>query len=281
MYMTHGLAALEASLANVQDQGLLLKGFELIDRGKEQLLNSQDQESLAQANALIWRGNLLLLKQEQSVTVQNSFNDFSYNFKLSLDSLAWATTLDFDANNLASDKASRTSFEVYEQDSRTVLDFTCFEDRWAWTISEALPKWMAVEKTDARHKLSLLALCKDGSLPIMAINWLKRGRMTSVFSQVDLLIEAMSSASQFQRLATMIGNIGTEILLRWVLLPPGGQRRPTPNRTPQSEPPPPPLPEPSPGIGVPSMDPPGMIIPGMDAPSMGIPGTEVEEGRVS
>jgi hypothetical protein len=178
-----------------------------------------------------------------------------------------------------------------------VLDFTRFEDRWAWTISEALPKWMAVEKTDARHKLSLLVLCKDGSLPIMAINWLKRGRMTSVFSQVDLLIEAMSSASQFQRLATMIGNIVTEVLLRWVLLPPGNQRNPMPNGTPQPEPPPPPSPEPPPDMGVPSPDPPSMIIPGMaapdvgvpnmdtssmsipgmDAPSMGIPGTEVEE----
>jgi hypothetical protein len=220
LYREKGFAGLKAILEKEPDQRLLLKGFELIHEGEKLLKTDRDE-----ANKLIWQGNLLLLKQEQSVTVQNSFNKFSYNFKLSLDSLAWATTLDFDANSLASDKASRTSFEVYEQECRSALDFTRFEDRWAWTISEALPKWMAVEKTDARHKLSLLVLSKDISLLMMAINWLKRGRMTSLFRQVDLMIEVMSSASQSQRLATTIGNIMTEVLLGWVLLPPGSHKK--------------------------------------------------------
>jgi hypothetical protein len=60
---------------------------------------------------------------------------------------------------------------------------------------------------------------------MMAINWLKRGRMTSLFRQVDLMIEVMSSASQSQRLATTIGNIMTEVLLGWVLLPPGSHKK--------------------------------------------------------
>ena len=154
-YMKEGLGAIETAVMGQPDYDLMLKGFRLIDEGRSALLkmgidadgterpdifrfNIQEQDELKKINELIWQGNLFLLKQEQSITVQRGFTEFSYSFKQSLDSLSWATTLDFDANNLYTDPKTRASFEEYQRVSRVALDFTKFEDRWAWTVSEAL-----------------------------------------------------------------------------------------------------------------------------------------------
>lgn len=242
-YMENGLSAVESVAADQPDEAvvadqpnydLMLKGFRLIDEGRAALEAADIDpngpkipiEAIPQeANDLIWRGNLLLLKQEQSVTVQNSFDKFSHNFRLSLDSLTWATTLDFDANNLYTDPKTRASFEEYQRVSRVALDFTKFEDRWAWTVSEALPKWQAVEATNAADILQAIVQYGDRSRWIKLVNWLKRRMGHTVAGEIDLFINLAAMVGLIQRLVEMLKEALTDVLVRWVLLPPGESKK--------------------------------------------------------
>ena len=157
--------------------------------------------------------------------MQRSFTDFSHGFKQSLDSLAWATTLDFDANNLNTDPKTRASFEEYERVSRVALDFTKFEDRWAWTMSEALPKWQAVEATNAAHILRTIVLCGDSSLLITPVNWLKKRLGRALSGEIDLFINLAAMLSLGQRLVEMGKSVITDLLVRWVFLPPRNYKK--------------------------------------------------------
>lgn len=228
-YMKEGLSAVEAGIAGQPNYDLMLKGFRLIDEGRVALMeagiapdgtNKPAKTMPQEAYNLIWQGNLLLLKQEQSVTVQRSFTEFSYSFKQSLDSLAWATTLDFDANNLYTDSQTRASFEEYQRVSRVALDFTKFEDRWAWTVSEALPKWQAVEATNAADTLRAIVHHGDRSRWIKLFNWLKRRMSRTVTGEIELFINLAAMLGLIQRLTEMLKEALTDVLVRWVLLPP-------------------------------------------------------------
>ncbi|MCB0154155.1 MAG: hypothetical protein KDF65_05105 [Anaerolineae bacterium] len=221
-YETGGWPALAAAIAadSENDHRLLRAGFELIHAGEQQLKNKPQSEAQRQkAQALIWRGNLLLLKQEQALTVQKSFTDFSHKFKLSLDSLGWATTLDFDANNLKVDRTSRASFEAYQRESNVALDFSKFEDRWAWVISEALPQWQAVEATTARHILRSLLYCQAASWQMRLVNRLKTRLSPTLSTEIDLMLNTAAVLGLVQRIYEVMLTIATDILLKWVLLP--------------------------------------------------------------
>ena len=140
-----GLGAVEAGLPV---DSLMLEGFKTIDRGKQ-----------SAAEDLIWQGNLLLLKHEQSVTVQAHFARLQQPvFKQFLSS---ATDIDFDANNFQVDPKTHTSFHQYILPFLplgALPDITNFEQRWRWVENEVWRIWKTVETTDQTlpNKMAML-----------------------------------------------------------------------------------------------------------------------------
>ncbi len=212
-YQRNGLAEIKVILGAQPDYNLIYRGFQLIDQGRQEK-NEQ----------LIWQGNILLLRYEQSQTVQNSFNQFSRDFKLSLGSMSWATILEFDGDHFRSDVKNQASFEAFIAASHVPLDFTRFEDRWAWVVSDALPKYRAVEASpEMLKKITRLAKGEDDSLMWRTTIRLKHFASQTFAGHVDLLVNIMSIWELMQQ-AYQQSRLVLRDLIRWFLLPPDSKK---------------------------------------------------------
>ncbi len=150
----------EASQQDAVAQSLL-EGFREIEMGRR-LLNSPNADQTL-ADAHIWRGNFLLLRHEQFVTVQRQFDRLEESFAIFL---SLVTTTDFDANNLTVDWSTHTSFYKYMWTrglfqlaaTRSWPDITNVQHRWHWISRRVLPIWKRVDATDRtlRRKMNSL-----------------------------------------------------------------------------------------------------------------------------
>jgi hypothetical protein len=166
-----GIAAVEAGLAGDADSALMLAGFREIEKGRAVLAADP-----AQAHALFWSGNRLLLQHEQTVVVQQQFDKMTPGMRLFLSLMTW---MDFDLEgfrflswaDLASDGKNLwwlalqalghhptfTSFFVFMQTppanallaaSPGAPDITRIEQRWSWADTDVLGIWRYVEGHD-------------------------------------------------------------------------------------------------------------------------------------
>ena len=147
-----GIEVIEAAAA--QDDAVapaLVEGFREIEMGRQLLTSSDTSRSLADAH--IWKGNFLLLRHEQFVTVQRQFDQLEKGFTIFL---SLVTTTDFDANNLTMDWRTHTSFYKYMWTqglfmlarTRSWPDITNVHHRWHWISRRVFPLWRRVDSTD-------------------------------------------------------------------------------------------------------------------------------------
>jgi hypothetical protein len=139
-----GLAAIEAGLAGESRHEQMLEGFREIWAGRTLLADPSADRAAAQAR--IWRGNELLLRHEQSVTVQDQFAKFERPFTILLDVV---TSLDFGAGDPIDALRTVSSFAAFMlTEFRFSADVTRFEDRWHWVKHDVLPLWKVLDAND-------------------------------------------------------------------------------------------------------------------------------------
>lgn len=137
-YMDSGLPAVEQGLQGVPDHELMLEGFRAIDQGRALLSTSGPR-----AQELIWRGNTLLLRHEQSGIIQDRLSQID---QLSAQLLSWVVAIDF-SGEIVPEKDSLVRFtRSMERQGRRDGSVAKFADRWLWIEDEILPTWRALDE---------------------------------------------------------------------------------------------------------------------------------------
>ena len=182
-----GIEAVVAGLKSAPgDHGLQIEGFRKIDEGKRKMAGDEPgaQES-------IWTGNALLLKHEQTVIAQPTYEQLNFkpgDFLRNMRKLQWPkieqnivdvsfgvflttmASIDFMASNLYFDPRYRTSFLSFMCTlglwqlllTTSWPDLTRKEQRWYWCEHRIIPIWKRAEEFDARLPQKLLMLVQSG-----------------------------------------------------------------------------------------------------------------------
>jgi hypothetical protein len=140
-YIEGGLPEVE-NCAVGTDRGLLLEGFVLIDRGMGFLRQNDDTEVGAR---LIWEGNILLLRHEQTTVLQPIFDTLTPGGRIVA---SFGSELDFSCK-LPSFPEFRTSFSSHYGYLETLAGLKSIADplhRWQWVESCVVPAWMAADR---------------------------------------------------------------------------------------------------------------------------------------
>ncbi|NTW70263.1 MAG: hypothetical protein HGB23_10545 [Chlorobiaceae bacterium] len=136
LYFEGGFGALEKSCGE-KEQEYLFRGFRLIDEG-ERLLSSGVEEE--RARALIWEGNVLLLRHEQITTLQPIFDAISQQGRILI---SFGSELDFSGGV----RASFSTYTGYFETLTGVKSVTDSRHRWQWIEHDVLPAWRRMECT--------------------------------------------------------------------------------------------------------------------------------------
>jgi hypothetical protein len=140
-YIGGGLAEVE-SCAVGTDRDLLLKGFEMIDRGMEMLRRNVDAEV---GTRLVWEGNIALLRHEQTTVLQPVFDTLSPGGRIVA---SFGSELDFSCD-LPADPKFQASFPSHFGYLETLAGLKSIADpvlRWQWVEARVLPAWMAADQ---------------------------------------------------------------------------------------------------------------------------------------
>ena len=123
----------------------MLSGFEAIDRGRRILEDATaTPEARRTANALIWKGNVVLLEHEQHALVQPNLDRLSCAFAR-LFSIGSALT--FEVRGMREEASYFTSFYLYSLTrgippalrEKAWPRITRYDDRWRWIVTSIVP----------------------------------------------------------------------------------------------------------------------------------------------
>ena len=161
-----GIEAIEAASQDDSVAPALVEGFREIETGRRLLASSEANQSIAAAH--IWRGNFILLRHEQFVTVQKQFEQLEKGFAIFL---SLATTIDFDANNLTVDWSTHTSFYKYMWTRELLMlartmsrpDITNVQHRWRWIDRRVFPIWKRVDSTDKALRRKMNSMIRQAA----------------------------------------------------------------------------------------------------------------------
>ena len=163
-YQSGGLRAVEAAAREDAASQTILAGFAAIDKGRKLL--RQDPTRRPEAARCIWKGNKLLLRHEQEVTIQNQMRELSYGVDVVL---SWWTSLDFDADHLHTDAETYSAFaDEFAKRFRRAGNIKEFADRWVWIEKVVWPRWRKQDTKDETLPLKLSRLIVAGELPPQA-----------------------------------------------------------------------------------------------------------------
>jgi len=129
----------------------VLTAFEAIDRGRRLLeQGGTDLDARAEAEDLIWKGNVALLEHEQTAMVQPHFDRLSCAFAR-LISIGSATS--FEVRGLGHEVGYFTSFYGYSLTrglptvwrARTWPRITHYDERWSWLVGSVVPRFRKLD----------------------------------------------------------------------------------------------------------------------------------------
>ncbi len=138
-YMQAGIGAIEANVSEIEHP-YLLQGFRQIDAGVKKLADPEQREA---GKALIRKGNITLLRQEQELTLASCMGSLSRIGKLIV-SLGGAMDFQEANRNTAGGSWFTRYFGILPVLSGQV-SLARFEDRWKWLEDEALPLWDQID----------------------------------------------------------------------------------------------------------------------------------------
>ncbi len=158
-----GIAAIEHCLADEPQSRLMLQGFRLIEQGR--LLMQGDAQQQREGVELVWKGNVLLLKHEQSVIVQSKFDTLDFDCKMFLSCF---TLMDFNAVYITTNFRYSSLFYAFMWTrglplllkTRSTPQITNLRHRWFWIEKSLIPLWRRAERTDPHLALKLHILMK-------------------------------------------------------------------------------------------------------------------------
>lgn len=139
-----GLARLRTLLVTDRDRAML-RGFELIERGRQKMASRPDL-----AKRLIWAGNLRLLWHEQSLIVQPRFDRLSCRFA---QFMSLGSSLSFEPDNMRQRVSYSASFYLRmllcHPDillrTQSLPRITNLEHRWAWASTRVVENFRRLE----------------------------------------------------------------------------------------------------------------------------------------
>lgn len=146
-----GIGVLRTLLQNESHYAPVLAGFEALDRGRKVLEDATaSPDARGKAEAMIWKGTLVLLQHEQRFVVQPRYDRLSDRYAR-LVSIGSATT--FDSRGPRRAFAFFTSFFLYTLvrknprglGGRLLPLVTNFDDRWRWLESSVIPRYRRVD----------------------------------------------------------------------------------------------------------------------------------------
>ncbi|MEI7769863.1 MAG: hypothetical protein WCI67_07745 [Chloroflexales bacterium] len=138
-YIQAGIGEIEANVSEI-GQPYILQGFRMIDAGVKKLADPDQREA---GRALIRKGNITLLKQEQEQTLASCMDNLSRIGKLIV-SLGGAMEFEDASRNGAGGSWFTGHFGILPVLSGQV-SLDRFEDRWKWLEDEALPLWDRID----------------------------------------------------------------------------------------------------------------------------------------
>jgi len=140
-YLAGGLEEVAGHVAGEEGRELL-EGFSLIDRGVLLYASGTADE---EAEKLIWEGNIMLLRHEQTAVLQPVFDRLSPGGRI-LASLG--SELDF-SGTVFSDSRCVASFTTHCGYLETLSGMKSVADpevRWDWVASRVIPSWMEADR---------------------------------------------------------------------------------------------------------------------------------------
>jgi hypothetical protein len=151
-YCSGGLKLVEFALSDLlQTHRLMAQGFQHIDQGRS-LLDKSAKER-AEGLKLIWQGNEMLLRHEQTTIVQPEFDRFGPSFDLLL---SYATTLAFDKHMFNWVARYRTQFAWFMYlhgwlllfQTRSLPLLKRLDHRLYWVVNSPLKLWQSLNKSE-------------------------------------------------------------------------------------------------------------------------------------
>ncbi|NHQ60913.1 hypothetical protein G9409_10040 [Chlorobium sp. BLA1] len=136
LFLESGFGALE-KCCGLKEQEFLFEGFRLIDEGDQLIRRGVDEE---RAHALIWEGNVLLLRHEQISTLQPIFDAISQQGRILI---SFGSELDFSGGV----RASFSTYSGYFETLTGMKSVTDSRHRWQWIEHDVLPAWKRMECT--------------------------------------------------------------------------------------------------------------------------------------
>ena len=146
-YLEGGLAEVEANIGEAERQ-YMLSGFALIDEGAALLKSGGDPR---RAETLVRKGNVGLLRHEQTTTLQPIFDAISSAGRVAV---SFGSELNFGeaAPPGTLQRASFADHFGYPDVLSGKRSVTSSEDRWQWIEENVLPAWRAVDEGFAEWK---------------------------------------------------------------------------------------------------------------------------------
>jgi len=161
-----GITAIESCLADEPQSHLILEGFRTIEQGRMLMQDGPQQQR--KGVELVWKGNELLLKHEQSVIVQSQFDMLDSDCKMFL---SLFTMMDFNAVYLTDNFRYSSIFYSYLWLHGLVLlartfsspHITNLRHRWFWIEKSLIPLWRLVERSDPHLALKMKILMQGAA----------------------------------------------------------------------------------------------------------------------
>ncbi|WP_076791090.1 hypothetical protein [Chlorobium sp. KB01] len=136
LFLESGFGAVE-KCCGPKEQEFLFEGFRRIDEGNQLIGRGVDEE---RARALIWEGNVLLLRHEQISTLQPIFDAISQQGRILI---SFGSELDFSGGV----RASFSTYSGYFETLTGMKSVTDSRHRWQWIEHDVLPAWKRMECT--------------------------------------------------------------------------------------------------------------------------------------
>jgi hypothetical protein len=146
-YLHGGLQEIENNAGSAEHE-LMIEGFRLIDQGMG-MLRHRDADQ-AEAEEMIWSGNILLLRHEQIMTLQPVFDAISPFGRVIV---SFGSELNF-SGVFPPDSRYLASFSTHFGYLQTVAGISSVTDsghRWQWIEENVLPLWRRLDSGSAGY----------------------------------------------------------------------------------------------------------------------------------